>query len=213
MPKLSEPLRKKIKNLYSEGYRKEKIFNLVHDEALKEIEYEDEVWRCINRIVSDAVLKKYPLIEFDASKYSETIRQLETYTPKEFEIKTSWIAKEILEMNNFKKVEDANGSNDLKFNNPPFDFFGFKNGNPHIIEYKGRKDNFARSQKDQRQRQIRILDELNTLKSALIQINFQKEKYRILYDEQIDNCYPAFDTPMDSIKDWITSRLKNKIPS
>ena len=207
MAKLSDSLRKKIKDLYMQGCGKEDIFNRVLDEALKELKYQDVVWRCIISIISRIASKKYPISEFDVSNYTDTINKLDGLTPKQFEIETSWIAKEILEKNGFTKVVDANGNKDLKFNNPPFDFFGCKDDFPYIIEYKGSKNNFSGIRPDQRQRQLRILDEIDALKSTLIQINFKQEKYRILYDDQIDDCYPAIEIPMDSIKDWIRSKL------
>jgi hypothetical protein len=208
MPRLSDKLRLKIQKLFLENHGKVEIYDIVLNEALKEVTFQDEVWRCVNSTITSIVDQKYPLIKSDFSEYRNLIKELvKKKNNKVFESETSPIAKDILRDSGFTQIEDANGNKEMKFNNPPFDFFGYKNDSPYIIEYKGNKDKFSGIAPDQRRRQLRIMDEINKLNSALIQINFKQEKFRILYNEQIDVLYPSFEIPMDSIVTWLRRKL------
>ena len=208
MPNLSKPLREKIKKLSIENHSKIDIYNIVLDEALQDVTFQDEVWRCVNQTITRVVEEKYPLMDYDFSVYRNLIKQLvKKKNNKIFESETSPIANKILMENGFTRIEYANGNKDMRFNNPPFDFFGFKNDSPYIIEYKGNKDSLKGIPQDQRKRQLRIIEEIKGLNSALIQINFKTEKYRILYNDQIDILYPAFEIPMDTIFNWLKRKI------
>jgi hypothetical protein len=206
MTKFLPPLKKKIRKLRSENYEIEEIFNIVLEEALEQVDSHEEAWKCVQANITSFNTRKYAPKQFDATKYLDDVQYLKSLKPKKFEEETIPFAKDILKKyENFDQISDANQQ--LNFNNPPFDFFGFKNGSPHIIEYKGRYKQFGAIRKGQRQRQHRILENVKSLKSALIQINFREQEYKILYDNQIDDCYPAKEIPMDSIINWIRSKL------
>ena len=206
MAKLIKPLRKNIHKLYFEGYKIEDIFNAVFKEAIRQVKTEEEVWKCIQAIIRNANQSKYLPKEFDSKKYFDDAQYLKSLKPKEFELETSPFAKDILiTYEKFDQIIDANQQ--LNFNNPPFDFLGKKNGTQYLIEYKGRFNQFGGIGKDQRRRQHRIIDKIESLKSALIQINFRDQEYKILYDSQIDDCYPDKEIPMDNIIKWIKSHL------
>jgi hypothetical protein len=208
MAKLLPKLRKRIKKLFLDKHDKVEIYEIVLEDALKEVNFQDEAWRCINQTITSVVDKRFPPIEFDGSEYRGMIDDLiKKKQNKEFEKKTMFIAKKLLKENGFKQIEDANGNKDMGFNNPPFDLFAFKNNFPYIIEYKGNKNKLNKIGPDQRSRQLRIIDKIEVLNSALIQINYKSDKYRILYNEEIDILYPAFQIPMDSIISWIKKKI------
>lgn len=72
--------------------------------------------------------------KFDARKHKKIISQLREHMDlKKFEEMCCPIAIDILQnYEGFAKVEKG-----PKFTGTPFDFFGFKNGEPYIIEFKG----------------------------------------------------------------------------
>ncbi|MBW2066807.1 MAG: hypothetical protein JRJ03_18005 [Deltaproteobacteria bacterium] len=52
--KLPEAGREKVKELYRTGYEKERIFDLMKNEALLHLESEEDIWRCLTSLKGKA---------------------------------------------------------------------------------------------------------------------------------------------------------------
>jgi hypothetical protein len=128
----------------------------------------------INRMKNAKLLKAN---EFDAKKYKKRISQLREHMDfKEFEELCSPIAKDILEnYEGFEKVTKG-----PQYTGTPFDFFGFKNGEPYIIELKSSLKYFNAPREAQKRRMQDLLNKIKGLRIALLQIKIRKAQFRIL---------------------------------
>lgn len=142
--------------------------------------------------------------EFNNSKYQDLISRLsENMAELEFEKKTGVVVYDILEnYENFKSVEK--GPN---FRGTPFDFFGYKNDLPYIIEYKGSLKSFNIPGETQKRRLKEILNEIPELNIALLQVKLSKGHYRILYDEELKRILDTKKAPIEPIINWIKERI------
>jgi hypothetical protein len=115
--------------------------------------------------------------EFDTKKHKEIIKKLHTHMDfKEFEELCSPIAKDILEnYEGFEKVTKG-----PQYTGTPFDFFGFKNGEPYIIELKSSLKYFNAPREAQKRRMQDLLNKIKGLRIALLQIKIRKAQFRIL---------------------------------
>jgi hypothetical protein len=142
--------------------------------------------------------------EFDVDKHNESISELtENMSEKEFEQACEAVALDILQnYENFERVEK--GPN---FRGTPFDFFGFKNGSPYIIELKGSLNRFNSPGETQKRRLEELLRNIKGLKVALLQVKLRKGEYRIFYEEDMEILFQNRRAPLEPIEEWIRERL------
>jgi len=142
--------------------------------------------------------------EFDVDKHSESISELtENMSEKEFEQACELVALDILQnYENFKRVEK--GPN---FLGTPFDFFGFKDGAPYIIEFKGSLKSFNAPGETQKRRLKELLKSIDGLKVVLLQVKLRKGEYRIFYKEDMEILFQNRRAPLKPILKWIRRRM------
>jgi hypothetical protein len=121
--------------------------------------------------------------QFDVDKHSESISELtENMSEKKFEKSCESVALDILRnYEGFEGVEKG-----PKFQGTPFDFFGYKNGTPYIIEFKGSLNHFHTPGETQKRRLTELLKNIEGLKVALLQVKLSKGQYRIFYDDDME---------------------------
>jgi len=143
--------------------------------------------------------------EFDARKHKKIISQLRPHMDlKKFEKICCPIAKDILQnYEGFKKVKKG-----PKFTGTPFDFFGFKNGEPYIIEFKGSLNYFNSPGETQKRRMQELLNKIEGLRIALLQVKLKKAQYRILYNEEMDDLFKGAEAPLEPIEKWIRNQMR-----
>ncbi len=141
--------------------------------------------------------------QFDISKHKNLIESLRGVSTIEFEKKTEKIVYDILK--NYEGFVDVgNGPN---FRGTPFDFTGYKNGHPHIIEYKGSRGRFHTPKETQKRRLKEILNCFKNLHIALLQVKAESGKYRIFYDDEMDILFEGKETPLKPIINWLKKNL------
>ena len=142
---------------------------------------------------------------FNVDKHERLISELtENMSEKEFEKACEAVAFDILQnYEDFERVEK--GPN---FLGTPFDFFGFKDGSPFIIELKSSLNNFNAPGETQKRRLQELLESIAGLKIALLQIKLRKGEYRIFYNEDMEILFQKRRAPLEPIEDWIKERLR-----
>ena len=142
--------------------------------------------------------------QFDVDKHSESISEFtKTMLEKEFESFCEGVVFDILE--NYESFEGVEkGPN---FQGTPFDFFGYKNGSPYIIEFKGSLNNFNAPGETQKRRLKELLKNIEGLKVALLQVKLSKGEYRIFYDEDMEILFQGRRVPIEPIEEWIRKRI------
>jgi hypothetical protein len=142
--------------------------------------------------------------EFDVDKHSESISKLtENMSEKEFEKSCESVALDILRnYEGFERVEK--GPN---FAGTPFDFFGFKDGSPYIIELKSSLNHFNAPGETQKRRLKELLKSIEGLNIALLQVKLSRGEYRIFYNEDMEILFRERRAPLEPIQDWIAKRL------
>ena len=143
--------------------------------------------------------------EFDAKKHKKIISQLREHMDfKEFEELCCPIAKDILKnYEGFEKVKEG-----PKFTGTPFDFFGFKNGEPYIIELKSSLKYFHTPRETQKRRMQELLNKIKGLRIALLQIKVGKAQYRILYNDEMDILFNGAEAPLEPIEKWLRNQMR-----
>ena len=142
--------------------------------------------------------------EFDISNFQKVLSNLkENMAELKFEQQSEVLVPYILEnYEGFEKIEK--GPN---FRGTPFDFFGFKNGIPYIIEFKGSLNNFNSPGETQKRRLQEILNQVEKLGVVLIQVKINKSQYRIFYDEEMDILFQGEKAPLEPVIDWVKNRV------
>ena len=142
---------------------------------------------------------------FDTTRHKETIDGLSNHMSElAFENACSLIARDILKVyERFEKVEV--GPN---FQGTPFDFFGFKDGRPYIIELKASLDHFHTPGEVQKKRMKKILTAVNGLNIALLQIKLNKNQYRIFYNDEMDLLFEGKEAPIEPVIEWVKERCE-----
>jgi hypothetical protein len=142
--------------------------------------------------------------QFDTDKHHQIIARLDKYMPKkEFEAFCEVIALDILEnYENFEMIEK--GPN---FRGTPFDFFGFKDGAPYIIELKGSLKSFNTPGETQKWRLKELLRTFDGLNIALLQVKLRKAEYRIFYNEDMEILFRGKKAPLEPVQEWIRERI------
>ena len=222
MPKpiLPDNLRNKIRELSDKGHSTIEIFDFVIDGSAEYVDSHEQLTRCISAIIRKGSLKKQngnsdqtdrqipEIRHFDNRKYSHTIESLtEHMDGKEFENSCEEIVRDILgKHENFTNIENVN--NVSGFTNPPFDFFGFKNGKPYVIEFKGSLNNFNSPGETQKRRLKELLNRIEELNIALIQVKLRKSEYRIFYNEEMNLFFDGKQMPLEPVEEWLKLRIE-----
>lgn len=141
---------------------------------------------------------------FDSSKYEGIIGKLSVNMSEiEFERLSEIVVPYILKnYEGFKEVEKG-----PDFRGTPFDFFGFKESIPYIIEYKGSLNSFNSPGETQKRRLQEILYKFEGLHIALLQVKLMKSRYRIFYDEEMDALFRGKQAPLEPVINWLTERI------
>ena len=160
--------------------------------------------------LNSAVTRSFRMIQkpiakqFDAKGYTKTIEKLDkNMSELEFERLSEVVVPDILE--NYENFTGVIKGPDFK--GTPFDFFGFKQGNPYIIEFKGSLNNFNTPDETQKRRLQEILTQIEGLHIVLLQVKLKESQYRIFYDEEMDLLFKGKLAPLESIIEWIKTRI------
>ena len=218
-PILPKELRRKIMDVFQEGHSTVEIFDSVFDEAQGYIKSEAQLSRCISAItrrrqkgIGESAEQKASTIPkvkyFEISKFSHIISKLtDTMKGKEFESHCHDVVVDILTENEgFEVITDANEAQD--FTNPPFDFLGFKEAEPYMIEFKGSLKQFNSPGETQKRRLKELLNRIEGLNVALLQVNLASGEYRTFYNDQMDLFFDGKKMPIKPIEEWIKSRIR-----
>jgi hypothetical protein len=150
------------------------------------------------------VLNKPKVKKFDSRKYKNIINKLTETTPgMEIEKSCKEIAIDILQnYESFERIEEG-----PKFRGTPFDFLGFKDKNPYIIELKCSLKSFNTPIETQKRRMKEILYRINNLSVALLQIKLRKSEYRIFYHKDMESILKIRGAPIKPIIKWLKARI------
>jgi hypothetical protein len=197
------------------------VFDSVFEEAAPYVDSESQLSRCLAGLMGratraekgeqkrDGVGTPPPIPKsFDSSKYQDIISSLKKHmSGPEFEKACTPIVIDILEnYEGFTNIFDSNQGEG--FNNPPFDFLGFKKGIPHLIEFKGSLENFNSPGETQKRRLQELLQEIEGLEAALLQVKLRESQYRILYTEDLKRLlFNGHQAPMEPIINWIKMNI------
>jgi hypothetical protein len=221
-PVLPEQLRSTIIELFREGRSSLEVYDLVYQDAIRHVDSEGQLSRCIASLKGKAVPlsggneepKSAPVIlpspkSFDTAKHQNIISSLsETMSGKDFEKACQPIVTDILM--NYEGFTDIIDSNDVKgFHNPPFDFLAFRGDKPFIIEFKGSLDNFNSPGETQKRRMLKILKRIKDLNIALLQVKLKKSQYRILYNRELELFFDGREAPLEPVVEWILDRIED----
>jgi len=134
------------------------------------------------------------------------IEKLDKNMPElEFEKLSEVVVQDILE--NYENFTGVIKGPDFK--GTPFDFFGFKQGKPYIIEYKGSLNNYNTPGETQKRRLQEILTQIESLHVALLQVKLNQAQYRIFYDKEMNLLFKGKLAPLEPIIEWIRTRMIN----
>ena len=142
--------------------------------------------------------------QFDTKGYAKTIEKLDkNMSELEFERLSEIVVPDILE-----KYENFTGViKGPDFKGTPFDFFGFKQGEPYIIEFKGSLNYFNTPGETQKRRLQEILTQIEGLHIVLLQVKLKKSQYRIFYDKELDLLFKGKRASLESIIEWIRKQI------
>jgi hypothetical protein len=141
---------------------------------------------------------------FDVKPHECLIRDLEKDMPtKVFEARCEPIVLAILKsLEGFESVEKGPSSTGT-----PFDFFGFRADIPYIVEFKGSRHHFNLPGETQRHRMRQLLEAVDGLHIALLQVKICDGVYRMLYDDEVIRLFSGRKAPMEPITGWIRQRF------
>lgn len=141
--------------------------------------------------------------KFCTIKHKEAIDTLSRHMSEiVFENSCTLIAIDILKM--YEKFERVEVGPNMQ--GRPFDFFGFKDGKPYIIELKASLDNFNTPGEVQKRRLQEVLNAVEGLNSALLQIKLSKGQYRIFYNEQMNLLFDGKHVPIEPVIEWVRKK-------
>jgi len=148
---------------------------------------------------------RVPAKRFDAGLHRSLIGFLEgDMSTKQFEAACEPIVRDILtSYEGFIAVEKG-----PTFTGTPFDYFGFKDGIPHVVELKASRRQFNLPGETQRHRMEQLLEAVPNLHIALLQVKILDGVYRMLYDEDVIRLFSGPKAPMEPIMDWVRERLQ-----
>jgi len=222
-PTLPRFLRDKVFALFEQGASTVEVFDSIFDEAKEYADSDEQLARSISSIKGKHTMRtgtKKPKMarnhlvpnrkKFDAEPHFGVISRLNENTPgKEFEDFCHEIVIDILQnYEGFDRVEDANTA--PGFTNPPFDFLGFKDGAPYIIEFKGSLNAFNSPGETQKRRMKEVLSRIKGLNVALLQIKLSTAEYRVFYNDEMDLYFDGYKMPIDPILKWLGAQITDK---
>ena len=142
--------------------------------------------------------------DFDSLNFQKEFQKLHKNMGNlEIERQTEILVPYILEnYEGFKKIEKG-----PDFRGSAFDFLGFKNDIPYIIEYKGSLRSFNTPGETQKRRLQEILKQFDNLGIVLLQVNIEKSKYRIFYTKEMEILFKGDQAPLEPIIDWLKERI------
>ena len=142
---------------------------------------------------------------FDVKPHECLIRDLEKDMPtKVFEARCEPIVLDILANHeNFASIEKG-----PSFSGTPFDFFGVRYRTPYIVEFKGSRHHFNMPGETQRHRMEQLLEAIEGLHIALLQVKVCDGLYRMLYDGDVVRLFSGRKAPMEPIVDWVKERQR-----
>ena len=218
---LPKTLIEEITRLQNQGFSSIEIFDSIQQEAQRYVESDRQLARCIEAIGRKATLKipdqkeiqkkkpvSIPLPKtFNIQQYKGLISTLKKESfLKKFEEGCSPIVMDIL--SNYEGFTDVIEANRVSgFTNPPFDFFGYKKGEPYLIEFKGSLNYFHAPGETQKRRLQELLKKINGLHVALLQVRLEKGEYRILLDEEMDLFFDGPQMPLAPVEKWIKQQI------
>jgi hypothetical protein len=140
---------------------------------------------------------------FDTTKHQKMIKKLDANMSElEFERASEVVVYDILQnYEGFARVEKG-----PDYRGTPFDFFGFKDGAPYMIEFKGSLKSFNAPGETQKRRLKEILNVIEGLNVALLQAKLLKGQYRIFYNEEMEILFRKRHAQIEPIVDWIRKR-------
>lgn len=218
---LPKTLIEEITRLHNQGFSSMEIFDAIQEKAQEYVGSDLQLARCISAIggkttsktvaaqATPKKVKSIPLPKlFDATKYKDLISTLKKETDlKKIEASCKPIVLDILEnKEGFKNVQDVNQV--PGFTNPPFDFFGFKKGEPYLIEFKGSLNYFHAPGETQKRRLQELRKKINRLQVALLQVRVGKGEYRIFFGEEMNLFFDGPQMPSAPVEKWIRQQLK-----
>lgn len=231
-PVLPKKLRDIILSMFAEGASSIEVFDAVCEQAIKYAKSENQLSRCIaglkslstkrqglksngsdQEVQGSAAILLPRLKTFESSQYEEIVNTLDKTTPGyEFEKACNPIVIDILKnYEGFDDIIDANARDN--FHNPPFDFLGFKNGEPFIVEFKGSLENLNYPGETQKKRLQELLARIEGLNVALLQVRLRNSDYRILYNDELKPLFDGNPAPLEPIEDWLKERIWQKLKS
>jgi len=222
-PLLPYPVRVRVWNLIGKEKTTHQIAEAVYKEAKPFVKSKRQLIRCIAAIrgihsgglTPVRTIKYEPSVgpvevptpkKFPEKKYKEIIRKLRKNMPgpliEQFSEK---IAIDILQnQEGFEKIEKG-----PDFVGTPFDFFAYKNRKPYMIELKSSLIYFHSPGETQKRRMKQLLQQVPSLKVALLQIALKKGEYRMFYDKEVKGLlFPDREAPLEPIREWIGKRVK-----
>jgi len=123
---------------------------------------------------------------------------------KEFEAACEPIVLDILANHeDFASIEKGPA-----FTGTPFDFFGFRDGAPYIIELKASRHHFNLPGETQRHRMEQLLEAVDGLHIGLLQIKVCDGVYRTLYDDDVTRLFSGRKAPMEPVVGWVKELLR-----
>ena len=212
-PKLPKPVREKIKDLFRQGYSNQSVFRFVKDEAKSYVSSDQELSRCISSLKGKVKRQTRVIVgkpkevphrakakEFNLLPHRKIMSKMHKDMPgKELERLCGDIASDILRSyEGFKKVQKG-----PKFQGTPFDFFGFKDGAPYLVELKASLSSFHSPGETQKRRLQDLLDRIRNLRVPLLQVKLNKASYRIFYEEEMKLLFYGPKAPIEPIEKWI----------
>jgi hypothetical protein len=211
--KLPEALRENIKRFFRQEYTLDQVLKKVKVECQLYLGTEEEIRRCLISLKGKA--KDQPIIprpkspklkKFDNESFEDIIKTLRKNMPrKEMEDACLPIAIGVLNKHEGfnKKVERG-----PSFSGTPFDLFGFKKGDPYIIEVKTSLDSFNYSGETQKWRLRTLHNRIEGLNIAFLQIAVRKGQYKIYFNEQLDLLFFGRKAPFQPIENWIIKKME-----
>jgi hypothetical protein len=223
---LPKTLIEEIKNLASQGYSSMEIFDAVQEKARKVVASEAQLARCISGIRGRVNPKtdnpqatpeksiSIPLpMAFDTAKYQDLISTLKEETNfVQFEKGCLDVVLDILtNYVGFRDIEVA--TNIFGYSNPPFDFFGYKDEKPYLIEFKGSLSHFHGPKETQKRKLQELRKKVKGLNLALLQVRLLNGDYRIFFEEQMDLFFDGPQRDLAPVVTWIKEKLKKSSPA
>jgi hypothetical protein len=219
---LPKTLIEEISRLQNQGLSSIEIFDSVLEEARKYVDSDKQLGRCIEAIKRKSSLKITDQKEFQKEKpvpiplpktfkiqqYKGLISTLKKESVlKKFEEGCSPIVMDIL--SNYEGFTDVIDANRVAgFTNPPFDFFGYKKGEPYLIEFKGSLKHFHSPGETQKRRLQELLRKIKGLHVSLLQVRVEDGEYRIFLDEELNLFFDGPQMPSAPIEKWIKQQLQ-----